>query len=61
MWIGSPLRGAFRLLSYLLLTLVVLPFHLAALALRLTPVVRWLPVAYHRMVCIILGLSLIHI
>jgi 1-acyl-sn-glycerol-3-phosphate acyltransferase len=57
MWIGSPLRGAFRLLSYLLLTLAVLPFHLAALALRLTPVVRWLPVAYHRMVCIILGIK----
>ena len=28
MWIGSPLRGAFRLLTYLLLTLALLPFHL---------------------------------
>ena len=57
MWIGSPLRGAFRLLSYLLLTLAVLPIHLVALALRLTPVVRWLPVLYHRVVCIILGIK----
>ncbi len=46
-WIGSPLRGAFRLLSYLLLTLCLLPFHLLALALRVTPVIRWLPVLYH--------------
>jgi len=57
MWIGSPLRGVFRLVSYLLLTIVALPFHLAALALRVTPVVRWLPVFYHRMVCVILGIK----
>lgn len=57
MWIGSPLRGAFRLLSYFLLTVILLPFHLLALALRVTPVVRWLPVAYHRMVCVILGIK----
>jgi len=56
-WIGSPLRGAFRLLSYLLLTLVMLPFHLLALAFRVTPVIRWLPVMYHRMVCLILGIK----
>ncbi|MDP2329971.1 MAG: lysophospholipid acyltransferase family protein [Reyranella sp.] len=56
MWIGSPLRGAFRLLSYLLLTLALLPIHLLAQALRITPVVRWLPVIYHRMVCVILGI-----
>ena len=56
MWIGSPLRGAFRLLCYLLLTLALLPFHLLALALRITPVVRWLPVVYHRIVCVILGI-----
>lgn len=56
MWIGSPLRGAFRLLCYLLLTLALLPFHLLALALRITPVVRWLPVLYHRIVCVILGI-----
>jgi 1-acyl-sn-glycerol-3-phosphate acyltransferase len=56
MWIGSPLRGAFRLLTYLLLTLALLPFHLLAQALRITPVVRWLPVAYHRIVCVILGI-----
>jgi 1-acyl-sn-glycerol-3-phosphate acyltransferase len=57
MWIGSPLRGAFRLFAYLLLTLLLLPFHLLALAVRARPVVRWLPVAYHRMVCVILGIK----
>ena len=56
MWIGSPLRGAFRLLCYLLLTLALLPFHLLAQVLRITPVVRWLPVVYHRIVCVILGI-----
>src|SRR3954468_8238610 len=56
MWIGSPLRGAFRLLSYLLVTLALLPFHLLAQVLRITPVVRWLPVVYHRIVCVILGI-----
>ncbi|ODT98063.1 MAG: acyl-phosphate glycerol 3-phosphate acyltransferase [Rhodospirillales bacterium SCN 65-16] len=54
---GSPLRGVFRLVSYLLLTIVALPFHLIALALRIRPVVRWLPVLYHRMVCVILGIK----
>jgi 1-acyl-sn-glycerol-3-phosphate acyltransferase len=57
MWIGSPLRGVFRLVSYLLLTIIALPFHLIALALRVRPVVRWLPVFYHRMVCVILGIK----
>lgn len=57
MWIGSPLRGAFRLLTYLLLTLLLLPFHLLALAVGARAVVRWLPVAYHRMVCAILGIK----
>ena len=57
MWIGSPLRGAFRLITYLLLTLLLLPFHLLALAIGARPVVRWLPVAYHRMVCVILGIK----
>jgi 1-acyl-sn-glycerol-3-phosphate acyltransferase len=56
MWIGSPLRGVFRLLSYLLLTLLLLPFHLLALAFRITPVIRWLPVFYHRIVCVLLGI-----
>jgi lyso-ornithine lipid O-acyltransferase len=56
MWIGSRLRGAFRLLSYLLLTLALLPVHLLALLLRINPVIRWLPVAYHRIVCVILGI-----
>ena len=57
MWIGSPLRGAFRLLSYLLLTLLLLPFYLLARALGIRPIVRWMPVAYHRLVCIILGIK----
>lgn len=57
MWIGSPLRGVFRLVSYLLLTIIALPFHLIALALRIRPIVRWLPVLYHRMVCVLLGIK----
>lgn len=57
MWIGSPLRGAFRLIAYLLLTLLLLPFHLLALAVGVRPAVRWLPVIYHRMVCVILGIK----
>src|SRR5260370_13571057 len=56
MWIGSPLRGTFRLLSYLTLTLIVLPPYFLAMALRVGPVVRWMPVAYHRFVCVILGI-----
>jgi lyso-ornithine lipid O-acyltransferase len=57
MWIGSPLRGAFRLLSYLSVTLVLVPIYLVAMALRIRPVIRWMPVAYHRLVCIILGIK----
>ncbi|MBV8407195.1 MAG: 1-acyl-sn-glycerol-3-phosphate acyltransferase [Alphaproteobacteria bacterium] len=57
MWIGSPLRGAFRLLTYLALTLVMVPFYLLAVALRITPVIRWMPVLYHRTVCTILGIK----
>ncbi|WP_421994772.1 lysophospholipid acyltransferase family protein [Reyranella sp.] len=56
MWIGSPLRGAFRLLAYLLLTLAALPIYLLALMLRIRPVIRWMPVGYHRLVCVILGI-----
>ena len=57
MWIGSPLRGAFRLLSYLLLTLVLLPIYLFARTLGIQPIVRWMPVVYHRVVCVILGIK----
>jgi 1-acyl-sn-glycerol-3-phosphate acyltransferase len=57
MWIGSPLRGTFRLLSYLTLTLVLLPIYLLSTALGIRPVIRWMPVAYHRMVCVILGIK----
>ncbi len=56
MWIGSPLRGGFRLVSYLLLTLVLLPLYLLSRALGVQPVVRWMPVVYHRVVCVILGI-----
>jgi 1-acyl-sn-glycerol-3-phosphate acyltransferase len=56
MWIGSPLRGAIRLLTYFLLTVLLLPFHLLALLLNVVPVYRWLPVYYHRLVCFILGI-----
>ena len=56
MWIGSPLRGAFRLLCYVTLTLVLLPIYFLAMALRIQPVIRWMPVAYHRVVCFILGI-----
>ncbi|HEY6983567.1 lysophospholipid acyltransferase family protein [Reyranella sp.] len=41
--------------SYLLLTLTLLPIHLLALTLGLRRIVNRLPVLYHRMVCVILG------
>jgi len=56
MWIGSPLRGGLRLLMYLALTLVMVPIYLMALFLRIGPAIRWMPVAYHRTVCLILGI-----
>src|SRR5476649_54983 len=56
MWLGSPLRGAIRLLSYLLLTLLLLPVHLLVVALNLRAVANRLPLLYHRMVCVILGI-----
>jgi 1-acyl-sn-glycerol-3-phosphate acyltransferase len=57
MWIGSPLRGAFRLLTFLSVTLVLVPIYFLILALRIGPIIRWMPVAYHRLVCIILGIK----
>ena len=56
MWIGSPLRGAFRLLSYVTLTLLAVPIYLLATVLRIQPVIRWMPVGYHRLVCFIMGI-----
>src|ERR1700730_6734131 len=56
MWIGSPLRGGVRLVRSLVLTLVLLPFYLLARALGIQPIVRWMPVVYHRVVCVILGI-----
>ncbi len=57
MWIGSPLRGAFRLVAYLSVTLILVPIYLGAMALRIRPAMRWMPVAYHRLVCFILGIK----
>jgi lyso-ornithine lipid O-acyltransferase len=57
MWIGSPLRGSFRLTTYLLLTLLALPIYFVALALRIRPVIRWMPVGYHRLVLLVLGIK----
>ena len=57
MWIGSPLRGTFRLVSYVTLTLILLPIYFLAMLFRVQPVIRWMPVAYHRTVCFILGIK----
>jgi lyso-ornithine lipid O-acyltransferase len=57
MWIGSPLRGAFRVLTFLSVTLVLVPIYFLILALRIGPIIRWMPVAYHRLVCIIFGIK----
>ena len=56
MWIGSPLRGALRLVSYFLLTCLMVPVYLLATALRIRPIIRWMPLLYHRTVCFILGI-----
>ena len=56
MWIGSPLRGAFRLVSYFLLTCMMVPVYLLATALRIQPVIRWMPLLYHRTVCFVFGI-----
>ena len=56
MWIGSPVRGAFRLLCYLTVTIIAVPVYLLGAALRIQPVIRWMPVLYHRFVCLILGI-----
>ena len=39
------------------LTLVLLPIYFLALLLRVQPVIRWMPVGYHRTVCFILGIK----
>lgn len=56
MTIGSPARGALRLLIYALWTLPLMPVQALALLLGARPVYRWLPVVYHRVVCRILGI-----
>ena len=55
MWIGSPLRGTFRLLSFLTLSLVLVPPYYLMVASRINPVVRWGPVVYHRILCVIVA------
>ncbi|MBV8393214.1 MAG: 1-acyl-sn-glycerol-3-phosphate acyltransferase [Alphaproteobacteria bacterium] len=57
MWLGSPLRGAFRLLCYLLLTLAVVPIYLLFVTLGVRSVVNAMPLLYHRIVCVILGIK----
>ncbi len=39
------------------MTLVLVPIYLVAMTLRIRPVIRWMPVAYHRFVCVILGIK----
>ena len=39
------------------MTLVLVPIYLVAMALRIQPVIRWMPVAYHRFCSIILGIK----
>jgi 1-acyl-sn-glycerol-3-phosphate acyltransferase len=54
---SSPVVAVVRVVSYLVLTLFLLPFQLAANALRL-PVARRLPMFYHQLCCRILGIRL---
>ena len=56
MLIGSPARAILRIAAYALLTLPLLPVQLLLLLL-FKPGARWLPVYYHRVVCLILGLK----
>jgi 1-acyl-sn-glycerol-3-phosphate acyltransferase len=56
MLIGSPARAVLRITAYALLTLPLLPVQ-ALLNVVCKPAARWLPVYYHRLVCLILGLK----
>jgi 1-acyl-sn-glycerol-3-phosphate acyltransferase len=56
MSIGSPARGFIRLFLYVLWTLPMMPLQGLAVLLRIRPLYRWLPVLYHRVVCLILGI-----
>lgn len=55
--LGSSGRATFRILSYALLTLSLIPFQALAVLLRIGPLTRGVPYYYHRLVCIILGLK----
>ncbi len=52
---GSPARACLRIVAYLAVTLPLLPVQAVALALELR-LARTLPIAYHRLVCRILGI-----
>jgi 1-acyl-sn-glycerol-3-phosphate acyltransferase len=52
---GSPARASMRILAYLALTLPLLPIQAVALLLAL-PLAKTLPLAYHRLVCRVLGI-----
>ena len=56
MLIGSPARAILRITVYALLTLPLLPVQ-ALLNVLYKPASRWLPVYYHRAVCLILGIK----
>ena len=56
--LGSPLRGAVRLIAYLGLTLSLIPVQALGLALGRRGLTDRLPVVYHRLCCRIFGLRI---
>ncbi|MBX3503694.1 MAG: 1-acyl-sn-glycerol-3-phosphate acyltransferase [Alphaproteobacteria bacterium] len=56
--LGSSGRATFRLITYAILTLTLIPVQALAVLLRVGPVTRGLPYCYHRLVCLILGLKI---
>lgn len=52
---GSPARACLRIVAYLAITLPFLPVQAVAVAFKLR-LARTLPIAYHRLVCRILGI-----
>lgn len=56
--LGSSGRAIFRLLTYALLTLTLIPVQALVVALRIGLLSRGIPYYYHRLVCMIIGLKL---
>jgi lyso-ornithine lipid O-acyltransferase len=56
--LGSSGRATFRLITYAILTLTLIPVQALAVLLRIGPITRGLPYYYHRLVCLILGLKI---